>query len=132
MKIYIFVVKKSDKRWGFCVLVNVRHNGHIYKLKKSFIYFSDPILGHPVYQFLHKLEFSDFTVNGSGLPWGTCFGNICHYACQICILWHLLPGAMESVVQRRICIMGSLLGYKGEVNGADAVWKRNPSFIDVW
>ena len=30
----------------------------------------DPILGHPVYQFLPKPEFSDFTVSGSGLPMG--------------------------------------------------------------
>ena len=38
--------------------------------KKSFIYFLGPILGHPVYHFLQKPEFSDFTVSGSGLPMG--------------------------------------------------------------
>ena len=36
--------------------------------QKSFIFFLGPILGHPVYQFLPKPEFSDFTVSGSGLP----------------------------------------------------------------
>ena len=34
------------------------------------MYFLDPILGQPVYQFLPKPEFSDFTVSGSGLPMG--------------------------------------------------------------
>ena len=28
------------------------------------------MLRHPVYQFLHKPEFSNFTVSGSGLPGG--------------------------------------------------------------
>ena len=45
-------------------------NGHIFRVKKSFLYFIDPILGHPVYQFLQKPDFSDFTVCGSGLPKG--------------------------------------------------------------
>ena len=27
-------------------------------------------MGHPVYQFLQKPDFSDFTVSGSGLPLG--------------------------------------------------------------
>ena len=35
---------------------------------KSFLYFIDPIFGHPVYQFLQKTDFSDFTFSDSGLP----------------------------------------------------------------
>ena len=57
----------------FCVLVNVRVNGHIFTVEKSFIYFIDPILGHTVYQFLKKPDFSDFTVSGFGLPMGHRF-----------------------------------------------------------
>ena len=30
---------------------------------QSFISFIDPILGHPLYQFLQKTELSDFTVS---------------------------------------------------------------------
>ena len=65
----IYLVKKV-KRWQFCILVTVLVNGHIFRDKKSFIYFLGPILGHPVYQFLPKPEFSDFTVSGFGLPMG--------------------------------------------------------------
>ena len=64
------LVEKVKKRWQFCVLVSLKVNGHIFRDKKSFIYFLGPILGHPVYQFLPKPEFSDFTVSGSGLPMG--------------------------------------------------------------
>ena len=48
-------------------------NGLIFRVKKSFLNFIDPILGHPVYQFLQKPDFSDFTVSGSGLPMGHRF-----------------------------------------------------------
>ena len=41
-----------------------------FRVKESFIDFLVPILGHPVYQFPPKPEFSDFTVSGSGLPMG--------------------------------------------------------------
>ena len=47
--------------------------GHIFGVKKLFIYFLYHILGHPVYQFLQKPDFSDFTVSGSGLPMGQRF-----------------------------------------------------------
>ena len=52
-------------------MVNVLVNGHIFRVRKSFIiYFLDHILGHPVSQFLQKPDFSDFTVGGSGLSKG--------------------------------------------------------------
>ena len=41
-----------------------------FRVKELFIYFLVPILGHPVHQFLQKLDFSDSTVSGSGLPVG--------------------------------------------------------------
>ena len=59
------------KKWEkMTVLVSIKVDGHVFRDKKSFIYFLEPILGHPVYQFLPKPEFSDFTVSGSGLPMG--------------------------------------------------------------
>ena len=65
-----FFVINASKRWQFLVLINASANGNVFRVKKSFISFINPILGHPVYQFLQKPEFSDFTVSGSGLPWG--------------------------------------------------------------
>ena len=43
---------------------------YYFRVKESFINFLVLILGHPVYQFLQKPDFSDFTVCGSGLPIG--------------------------------------------------------------
>ena len=87
MKICVFSWK-SGKRWQFCVLVSIKVDGHVFRDKKSFIYFLDPILGHPVYQFLPKPEFSDFTVISYGLPlsfefWkymSLCWSNLCFLA----------------------------------------------------
>ena len=77
----IFFGKTSEIRWPFSILVNVRVNGHIFRVKKSFIYIQDPILGHPVYQF-----FPDT-------------GNISHYAGRIRILWPVLRGHMRFIVK---------------------------------
>ena len=65
--VHILVTKKWIKI-GILYLVNNRVNGHIFRAKISFISFLAPILGHPVYQFLQKPEFSDFTASGSRLP----------------------------------------------------------------
>ena len=46
MKICVFSWK-SGKRWQFCVLVSIKVDGHVFRDKKSFIYFLDPILGTP-------------------------------------------------------------------------------------
>ena len=54
---------------------------------RPYPYFLDPILGHPVYQFLPKLEFSDFTVSATGF-WkyvSLCSSNsyITYYGIQV-------------------------------------------------
>ena len=68
---------------------------YYFRVKESFIDFLVPILGHPVYQFLHKPDFSDFTVSGSGLAMGHRFRKyIYHFAGRIRILWPMLREAM--------------------------------------
>ena len=53
-------------------------------------------MGHPVYQFLQKPDFSDFTVSGSGLAMGHRFRKyIYHFAGRIRILWPMLGGGVN-------------------------------------
>ena len=80
-------------------------NGHIFRVKKSFLYFIDHILGHPVYQFLQKPDFSDFTVSGSGLPMGHRFRK------YISLCWsnsYFMANAQGSRVDTKIPIIAQL------------------------
>ena len=82
-----FLVKKVKKD-VFQYFVQCQSQWAYYQVKKSFIYHLDPILGHPVHQFLPKPEFSDFTVISYGLPlsyefWkymSLCWSNLCFLA----------------------------------------------------
>ena len=65
-----FFSYKRDKRRLFCVLVNGRVNGNIFRILKSSITFIDTIFEHPVYRFPQKPEIFDFTVSWFELPWG--------------------------------------------------------------
>ena len=82
-----FLVQNDAKRWQFCNLINARANVHFSRVTKSFIFSRHIILGHPVYQFLPKLEFSDFTVSATGF-WkyvSLCSSNsyITYYGIQV-------------------------------------------------
>ena len=70
MKMCFFNKEKRDKRWPFCVLVNCRVNGNIFRILKSSITFIDTIFEHPVYRFPKKPEIFNFTVSWFELPWG--------------------------------------------------------------
>ena len=65
-----FLNHKSEKD-GYFVFWSMPEPMVIFSGSQNHFYPSSyPILGHPVYQFLQKPEFSDFTVSGFGLPWG--------------------------------------------------------------
>ena len=57
-------------------------------------------MGHTVYQFLQKPDFSVFTALSVVLDsiWVTDFGNIYHYAGRIRILWQMLGGGVNSLI----------------------------------
>ena len=64
------IVEKGEKDGNFVFWSASKSMVRFSGTKKSFIYFLHPILGHSVYQFHPKPEFSDFTLIGSGLPMG--------------------------------------------------------------
>ena len=113
---------------GICIFVNIRHNGHIFKVKKSFIYLLDLILGHPVYQFLHKHSDSlSVVLDSLGV---TDFGNMCHYDGQLRILWQLLLGAMlrEAIQKKRKynSAVLEMLGFPGSWVPCSGSWVAYP------
>ena len=74
---------KITKKWKKIPILHFGQHQSIFRDKKLFIYFLDPILGHPVYQFLAKPEFSYFTVSGSGLLMGHRYWK---YVCVIMLV----------------------------------------------
>ena len=92
-----FLVKKVEKDGNFAFLSASKSMVIFSGTKKSFIYFLDPILGHPVYQFLPKLEFSDFTVSGSGVPMGQRFFKYVSLCWSNSYIMATAPGGRVSV-----------------------------------
>ena len=48
MILQVFLVLTCSKRWQFCVLISARANVHVFRVKESFMFSIDLILGHPL------------------------------------------------------------------------------------
>ena len=89
-----FLNYEIKKRWQFCVLVNVRANGPIFRVIKSFISFIDPILDTLYISFSKNRNFLISLLVDLDSHGFIDYGNMSHYACRIRMLWPLHSGAV--------------------------------------
>ena len=111
---FIFVVKKVKKMAILC-FGQCPSQWSYFQGQKSYIYFLDHNLGHPVQQILQKPDFSVFPVSRSGFPMGH------RYWKDVSLFWsnsYFMPNARGSrdTVQLSIYLLSS-----GRNHGCTAV-----------